>query len=136
MALFELRMILFSAEETMKALAAFIRTSGRTLPRGTFVRIDHHPARREFAQLIFVTDDGENMRFPLSEIEMAAALLNECIARKIMLPRRAGKQVRVIDDLFALVLDVGGNPPSKPGAPDRPKAPPIRPQTARTPVDA
>jgi hypothetical protein len=136
MAIFELRMILFSTEETMKALATFIRTSGRALPRGTFVRIDHHPGRREFAQLIFVTDDGENMRFPLSEIEMAAALLNECIARKIMLPRQAGKQVRVLDDQFALVLDVGGNPPSKPIAPDRPKTPPTRPPTARTPVEA
>jgi hypothetical protein len=136
MALFELRMILFSTEETMKALATFIRISGRTLPRGTFVRIDHHPARRDFAQLIFVTDDGETMRFPLSETEMAASLLNECIARKIMLPRMAGKQVRVLDDQFALVLDVGTNPPSRTFPPERPRGPPARPPTARTPVDA
>ncbi len=133
---FEMRMILFSTEETMKALATFIRTSGRTLPRGTFVRIDHHPARREFAQLFFVTDEGENMRFPLSEIEIAAALLNECIARKIMLPRQAGKQVRVLDDQFALVLDVGTSPPSKTFPPERPRGSPTRPLGARTLVVA
>lgn len=136
MAILELRMILFNTEETMKALANFIRTSGRTLPRGTFVKIDHHPMRREFAQLIFQTDEGEHMRFPLSETEMAAALLNECIARKIMLPRQAGKQVRVLDDQFALVLDIGGNPPTKPNRFAPPRGPATRAPAARTPVEA
>jgi hypothetical protein len=48
----------------------------------------------------------------------------------------AGKQVRVLDDQFALVLDVGTNPPSKTFPPERPRGPPARPPTARTPVDA
>ena len=111
--MFEMRMILFTVEETVVAVAKFIRMSGRALPRGTFVKIDHHPARREFAQMVFQSDDGEHLRFPMSETEVAAALLNECIERRVMMPRSAGKQVKAIGDQFALMLDIGTNPPIK-----------------------
>jgi hypothetical protein len=122
--MFEMRMVMFTTEETMMAVAKFIRTSGRTLPRGAFVKIDHHPARREFLQMVFESDDGEHLRFPMSEIEVAAALLNECIERRVMMPRNAGKQVKAMGDQFALMLDIGSNPPTKanPFARSRPSA--------------
>ncbi|WP_421710034.1 hypothetical protein [Algihabitans sp.] len=102
----EQRTILFNEFEVIDALRRFVEASKWDLG-GVIERVqafDEQPVRA-----IAHCGSGEEARkVNLTEIDLGRALLLYCVERKIPVPRRGQKEVRIAEGTLALTITVSG----------------------------
>ena len=97
----EQRTILFNEFEVIDALRRFVEASKWDL--GDSQAFDEQPVRA-----IAHCGGGEARKVNLTEIDLGRALLLYCVERKIPVPRRGQKEVRIADGTLALTITVNG----------------------------
>lgn len=110
----ELRALHFDRDEIARALIAHRQKRGERLPRGTLegVAVIAGPAASPGAPpkltcRVTIRDDfGAGHDVEMREAEVAAALIEDCIARRVPVPRRARKTVEAMDDGVLLVFNL------------------------------
>ncbi|MBB6253852.1 hypothetical protein [Nitrospirillum iridis] len=103
----ELRAISFTERELMTAIVEFTGRLNRPLPVGTVkdpIIVEGPPI---IVQLPIEDDYGKMHEASFAEMEVAAALVNYCMARKIRLPAKAEKVLQVISGAATLVIWLG-----------------------------
>ena len=103
----ELRKIIFSEEEMLKAVISQNRRSPRKLPAGDIVKIARAGNGANMDISIFDPTAEETKTVTLGASYLAAAMLGFCIENKIPVPRVADKSVEVLGDSFALSISIG-----------------------------
>jgi len=100
----ELRAISFSERELTTALVEFCSRSRRSLPYGTVLdaRLIEVPDIR--ADLPIQDDYGTVTLSSFGEAEIAAALLQYCMERKVRMPARGEKLLRVLGGMATLII--------------------------------
>ena len=102
----ELRKVIFSRNEVQAALVNHLLHSGKTMPSCPIDRVEigDGPA----AVIIFFQpgDPTEIQEWPLSQEEVAAALIRYCGQFAIPLPRAAKKRLQPDNDSLALIFSL------------------------------
>lgn len=101
----EVRQIIFSNGELIRAIIAFDRSNHKRLPRHRVVecKLDSEPT---VATLVFDTAWKEDKFVHLSEDALIAVLIHACAANGIPLPKSAIKSLRPMGDDLALNFSV------------------------------
>ncbi len=104
----EVRIIVFTSEEALEAIAQFSETLDTPLFSGrpSDLHVRKNPQVR--AVLEVERAGGEEIEtVDLNASHLAAALITFCRKRRIPLPRNARKELDVMDDQLVLRLEVG-----------------------------
>ena len=101
----ETRQILFSNSELIRVIKDFDRSRKQVLPPGeiTECKLSMDPIS---AKLTFDTVWTDNKVVVINASSLAAALIYACARKRIPLPRRAEKTLRVVDDRLSLDLSL------------------------------
>ncbi|MQP66774.1 hypothetical protein GE253_15670 [Niveispirillum sp. SYP-B3756] len=99
----EIRHILFSQEEVIRAVVEYHRRSGNPLPAGSVIRIEVMPDPVRCA-LHFARDDNSRQVAWVDNQPLAAALIMFCINQRIPLPTKSTKLLDVMNDKVTLVV--------------------------------
>lgn len=102
----ELRKVIFSRDEVQAALVNHLLHSGKTMPKSAIDRVEvgNGPAT---ATIFFNPGDPtEAQAWPLSQEEVAAALIRYCGRYAIPLPRAAKKRLQPEDGSLALLFSL------------------------------
>lgn len=102
----ELRKVIFSRDEVQAALVNHLLHAGRTMPKRAIDRVEvgDGPA---IATIVFEPGDPtEAQEWPLSQEEVAAALIRYCGQYAIPLPRAAKKQLQLDNNSLALIFSL------------------------------
>lgn len=102
----ELRTIIFTKAEAIAAIIAYKRRQKAMLPQGTIKSLDISEGEITPGILTVESDHGERQIVALSQSDIAAALVLECLERKVPLPRQARKFVCAVDGQMILALDI------------------------------
>lgn len=109
----ELRCLVFTEQEVVRAVLDRRRKRREPLPQGT-VRGVTFDDRDGVQTTIKVVDDyGEDQSMSLSEAEVAAALVNHCMGRKIPLPVDSDKCLYLINGALTLMITMNFNKPPR-----------------------
>lgn len=103
----ELRAISFTERELMTAIVEFTGRLNRKLPVGMVkdpVIVEGPPIT---VQLPIEDDYGKMHEATFAEMEVAAALVNYCMTRKIRMPAKAEKVLQIISGAATLVIWLG-----------------------------
>ena len=105
----EIRRVVFTHAELRDALENFPKFGGSVLPAGEITAI--LPRRKdndyfiEFSILDYSSD--KNHTFEASEEDVVSALIEHCIRIKTPLPKKAEKELRIIDNSICLDITIG-----------------------------
>jgi hypothetical protein len=111
----ELRTIIFDEEETARAVIGFCRRSHRPVPAGTLRRFIVFEEGEQAVGVLTIRDDhGTDIDLAFNQEEVAAALVQHCLDRRIPLPRRATKLITSVDGQVVLALEISHRAEIKP----------------------
>ena len=105
----EIRRVVFTHAELRDALENFPGLRGSGLPAGEITAL--LPRRKdknyfiEFSILDYSSD--KNLTFEALEEDIASALIEHCIRIKTPLPKKAEKELRIIDNNVCLDISIG-----------------------------
>ena len=104
----EVRIIVFTSEEALEAIAHFSETLDAPLFRGkaSALHVRKNPQVRAILEVGHAGDD-EIETVDLNSSHLAAALITFCREYRIPLPRNAKKTLDVLGDQLVLRLEVG-----------------------------
>ena len=108
----EIRTIIFTQDEVVRAVTEFRRLKNRPLPSGSIFKYSLHGNPTLHLALAIVLEREERLEsVEFSADELGAALVMYCITNKIPLPARtATKRLRVIGDSLSLVISINATP--------------------------
>ena len=107
----ELRTINFTPREVSTALLELRRRNRAPLPAGNLM--DAVLRENPPGAILPIRDDyGEEQRFEFSEAEVTAALVGFCLERKVLMPAKSEKLLRVIGGNATLVIYLATVPTS------------------------
>ena len=100
----EVRVILFDETEVFTALIALRRRTRRALPIGSVERITMSPrgGATLFVEVVDTDEKRHHLRF--ESVEIAAALIADCIDKRVLMPRTAERRVEVMNGRVGLVI--------------------------------
>lgn len=103
----EMRKIVFSEEEIVKAVLSQNRHSVRKLPPGDIVQVKAKSAPEPLLELdIFDPESEATKTIKLDTPYLAAAMLRFCIDSNIPIPRVADKSVQILGGSIALNISI------------------------------
>jgi len=102
----ELRTLIFGEREAAQALIALCRRTKRSMPNGAITSFRLVEAGTVSAIMTVVDDFGIRHDLPFQQEEVAAALVQHCLDRRIPLPRDATKLITAVDGQIVLALEV------------------------------
>ncbi|CAO3413296.1 hypothetical protein [Azospirillum argentinense] len=134
----ELRCLVFTDQEVVKAVLDRRRRMKEPLPSGTVGTVTYRPGQPGggVETLIQVTgDEGDDRSMTLHESEVAAALVSYCMGRKIPLPVESDKMLHLINGALTLMITMNFKKPprlveDRVEATEPPPAPPPVPRKA------
>ena len=108
----EIRTIILSQDEVLRAVTAFRKRKSQPLPPGAVFKFSLHRNPKIRLALAIAVDGAERLEsVDFSGEELGAALVMFCIGNKIPLPaRKASKRLRVFGDSLALVVSLNATP--------------------------
>jgi len=129
----EFRCIVFNEQEAIAALVERRRKFREPLPVATIKGLSYDTSSGVNSTLLMEDDYGKKIPVAIPEAEMAAALVNYCLGRKIPMPMGAKKGIEVMGSDVTLLLNIADFDMTKPRpAKAKPGAPQARPVPART----
>jgi len=105
----ELRCLVFTDQEVIKAVLDRRRRMREPLPVGTVESITHRDADGIETVLKVVDDDGAVQELLLPEAEVAAAMVAYCMGRRIPLPVASDKTLNLINGGLTLMITMNFN---------------------------
>lgn len=121
----EFRCIVFNEQEAITALVERRRRQREPLPVATIQGIQYGTASSSTDSVLLMEDDyGKKIPVPIPEAEMAAALVNYCLERRIPMPMGAKKGIEIMGSDVTLLLTIADYDMTKP-RPAKPKPPPM-----------
>lgn len=113
----ELRCLVFTDQEVVKAVLDRRRRMREPLPNGTVGKVTYRPGQpggNGVETLIQVTgDEGDDRTMTLHEAEVAAALVAYCMGRKIPLPVESDKMLYLINGALTLMITMNFKKPPR-----------------------
>lgn len=114
----ELRCLVFTDQEVVNAVFDRRRKRAEASPAGMVTGVTFHqsPAGQGggVEAIIHVTDDyGDDRTMTVNETELAAALVNHCMNRKIPLPVDSDKCIHIINGSATLMITMNFNKPPR-----------------------
>lgn len=110
----ELRCLVFTDQEVVRAVLDRRRRVKDTLPVGTVSKVAYH--RHEGSEqegietrLTITDDNGAVTELPLPETEVTAALVGYCMSRRIPLPVASDKMLHLINGALTLMITMNFN---------------------------
>lgn len=105
----EFRRITFSKKTLRKAIDSYLATTGNAIPVGDIVSIKsaREGANFRFELELFDYADKKNRKSQLPEPEIFEALIQYCIANKVVLPKDSRKSIRLIDGNLSMDIFMG-----------------------------
>ena len=100
----EMRVLMYTDQEVVGALAAYYRKAGRPLTVGTIKTYRIIEQEGVAVDLSVETIDGDIVDHEVPEEDLAAALIMDTIKRKIPLPAEADKKLYVIENHVTLIV--------------------------------
>lgn len=100
----EIRHIIFSNEEVIRAVVDYHRRSGSPLPSGSIIRLELITEPVVRCGLHIGLDDGARQAHWVDNPTLAACLIFFCINQRIPLPTKSAKQLHMMNDKVALVV--------------------------------
>ncbi|MFV3073765.1 hypothetical protein [Niveispirillum fermenti] len=99
----EIRHILFSNDEVIRAVVEYHRRAGNPMPSGSVIRMEvmADPVR---CALHVGQDDGARQVHWVDNPTLAACLIFFCINQRIPLPTKSAKQLHMMNDKITLVV--------------------------------
>lgn len=121
----EYRSITFSEVELIRAVVERRQRQRQDLPLGTIqgavAQTEQDGTTLKAVVLKVVSDEGQVHSVNVLPQEVAAALINYCLERRVPIPKSASKWVDVIDGEVAMFMDIeaviGGSVPTRGSAP-------------------
>jgi hypothetical protein len=105
----ELRCLVFTDQEVVKAVLDRRRRMREPLPSGTVGKVTYRTAHGVETHIQVTGDEGDDRSMTLHEAEVAAALVAYCMNRKIPLPVDSDKMLHVINDSLTLMITMNFN---------------------------
>ncbi|CAO3415695.1 hypothetical protein [Azospirillum doebereinerae] len=105
----ELRCLVFTDQEVIKAVLDRRRRLREPLPVGTVESITHRNADGIETVLKVIDDDGGVHDLTLPEAEVAAAMVAYCMGRRIPLPVASDKTLNLINGGLTLMITMNFN---------------------------
>lgn len=110
----ELRCLVFTDQEVVRAVLDRRRRVKDPLPVGTVSRIVYHrnegPEQEGIETRLSITDDdGAVTELVLAETEVTAALVGYCMGRRIPLPVASDKMLHLINGALTLMITMNFN---------------------------
>ena len=113
----ELRCLVFTDQEVVKAVLDRRRRMREPLPNGTVGKVTHRPGQPGGGgvetQIQVTGDDGDDRTMTLHEAEVAAALVSYCMGRKIPLPVESDKMLYLINGALTLMITMNFKKPPR-----------------------
>jgi len=110
----ELRCLVFTEIEAIKAILDRRRTRREPLPTGTVQAIVYDADSDEItATLRIIDDDGADHSMMVGSTELAAAMVGYCMGRKIPLPVDSDKCLYLIKGALTLMITMNFNKPPR-----------------------
>ncbi|KAA0592025.1 hypothetical protein J2848_003781 [Azospirillum lipoferum] len=110
----ELRCLVFTDQEVVRAVLDRRRRVKDTLPVGTVSKVVYHrhegPEQEGIETRLTITDDnGVVTELGLPETEVTAALVGYCMGRRIPLPVASDKMLHLINGALTLMITMNFN---------------------------
>ena len=102
----ELRKVIFSRNELQAALVSHLLHSGRAMPSRLIDRLEIGEGLAAVTIVFQPGDSAEVQEWPLSQEEVAAALIRYCGQFNIPLPRAAKKRLQPDNGNLALIFSL------------------------------
>lgn len=109
----ELRCLVFTEQEVVKAVLDRRRKRREPLPEGTVRGVTYNAGASVETKIQVVDDYGKDCSMTLGEPEVAAALVGYCMGRKIPLPVDSDKSLYLINDALTLMITMNFNKPPR-----------------------
>ena len=123
----EFRCIVFSDQEAISAVIERRQKQREQLPVGTILGLSHTGRNAASGGVGFtlqtVDDYGKKTPGEITMAEMAAALVNYCLGRRIPMPASAKKGIEVMGNDITLVMTIAEFDLTKPRVGAKPKRP-------------
>lgn len=106
----ELRCLVFTEQEVVKAVLDRRRKVREALPAGTVQGVTYTPENDVITTTIRIVDDhGADQSLKLGPAEVAAALVGYCMGRKVPLPVDSDKCLHLINGGLTLMITMNFN---------------------------
>jgi len=105
----ELRCLVFTEQEVVKAVLDRRRRMRETLPTGTVLKVTYADGDSVETTFGITGDDGSSQDMVLPETEVAAALVAYCMNRRIPLPVASDKMLYIINGALTLMITMNFN---------------------------
>ncbi len=105
----ELRCLVFTEQEVVKAVLDRRRRMKESLPTGTVSKVAHNEGDGVDTVFTVTADDGTTEELLLPETEVAAALVAYCMNRRIPLPVASDKMLYIINGALTLMITMNFN---------------------------
>lgn len=105
----ELRCLVFTEQEVVKAIFDRRRRMNEPVPTGTVDKVVYMDGDSVDTELSIVHDDGTRESLTLPETEVAAALVGHCMNRRIPLPVASDKMLYIINGALTLMITMNFN---------------------------
>ncbi|MFD1624914.1 hypothetical protein [Azospirillum griseum] len=105
----ELRCLVFTEQEVVKAILDRRRRVNEPLPTGTVDKVTYEDGDNVETKLAITHDDGTRETLTLPETEVAAALVAHCMNRRIPLPVASDKMLYIINGALTLMITMNFN---------------------------
>lgn len=110
----ELRCLVFTEQEVVKAVFDRRRKTREALPAGSVTGVTYTTEQDSVSTTIrMVGEDGAEQSMALSTAEVTAALVGYCMARKVPLPVDSDKCLYVIKGGLTLMITMNFNKPPR-----------------------
>lgn len=100
----EIRHIIFTNEEVIRAVVDYHRRAGNPLPSGSIIRLEVQVEPQVRCALHIGLDDGARQAHWVDNPTLAACLIFYCINQRIPLPTKSAKQLHMMNDKVTLVV--------------------------------
>lgn len=117
----EFRCIVFNEQEAITAVVGRRRKQREPLPIATIQGLQYATGANNESTLMMEDDYGKKLPVIISGPEMAAALVNYCLERRIPMPMGAKKGIEVMGNDVTLLLTIGDYDMTKPRTATKPK---------------
>jgi hypothetical protein len=105
----ELRKVIFSRNELQAAIVSHLLHAGRSMPNRPIDRLETGEGLAAVTIVFQPGDSTEVQEWPLSQEEVAAALIRYCGQFSIPLPRAARKRLQMDNNSLALIFSLDHN---------------------------
>jgi hypothetical protein len=105
----ELRCLVFTEAELIHAVVSRRRKIREPLPVGTVQKVTFEQGEELVTTLHMADDYGKDCSLRLGAVEVAAAMVNFCIERKIPLPVASNKHLQLLNNSLSLMITMHTN---------------------------